>query len=787
MKSKYFLHVISLLALFISFLPVSHANALAAAAPPPVDMFQLPWDLGKAWVAIDGIDNGTKRPASSSHNYKLGGAIDFAPHNNMVTGENTSNFWVTAAAAGTVIQTATCYVTIAHDNGWITQYQFLGNIQVKLGDVVARNQRLGIIADGVKYKYCPGFQEINVPHVHFILRPSIIGATFAGWEVKYNSLFNRTTFTKGLITVGLFQPLLNVLDSPVTPTPTATQTGTTTPGTETPSPTPSPTASATPTPTLSGPYVSTVVNTQSINVNETALATVSLNNVPAEGYTSSEFTCTYNASLVEVSNILVTNLFGADAAVAINGPNTQSGNFIVAIAGSHGNKANSGAAFTFNAKGLQPGQTTLECKARVSTGNNVLTAIGFVSTSLTVLGGTPSPTFTPTPVGSPTPTTTPASSTPTVTPSPAPNTNTPTPTPSGPTSTPTPSSTPGGPPVTVTPTATVSDWLTFTNAKYGFQFQYPKDGQIADGTTDNFARIDLPFAGGTNLREKFLEVIVAENVNPCRSPLGTSSMLQTSETVVINGITFLKETGEDRGAGNIHQWIAYSTSRNNACVSLDFILHSLNPDNFPTPPPVFDFPAESAVFGQIVSTYLWLAGPTPTSTLVQTATPTSTGAVQTPTPTSTSTPVDTATPTSTPANPGMLTGQVLASKPVTVSLYDATNTLVTSVTANINGTFSLNAPAGTYTVRATASGFLGAQGSTTLTAGNTSPIPTISLLAGDIDGNNVIDQFDALTIGMSYNTATPSEADLNNDGTINVLDLELLAKNYRKTGPVPWQ
>jgi hypothetical protein len=135
----------------------------------------------------------------------------------------------------------------------------------------------------------------------------------------------------------------------------------------------------------------------------------------------------------------------------------------------------------------------------------------------------------------------------------------------------------------------------------------------------------------------------------------------------------------------------------------------------------------------------------------------------------------------------MLTGQVLASKPVTVSLYDETDTLVVSVTANTNGTFSLNAPDGTYTVRATAAGFLVAQGTATFAAGNTSTLPTISLLAGDIDGNNVIDQFDAMTIGMGYNTATPSEADLNSDGTINVLDLELLAKNYRKTGPVPWQ
>ena len=103
MKSNYLFRAMSLLALLISFLPFNNASALASLTPPPADMFQLPWELGKAWVALDGIDNGSKRPASSSHNYKLGGAIDFAPRDNMVTGENTSSFWVTAAAAGTVI------------------------------------------------------------------------------------------------------------------------------------------------------------------------------------------------------------------------------------------------------------------------------------------------------------------------------------------------------------------------------------------------------------------------------------------------------------------------------------------------------------------------------------------------------------------------------------------------------------------------------------------------------------------------------------------------------------
>jgi hypothetical protein len=381
--------------------------------------------------------------------------------------------------------------------------------------------------------------------------------------------------------------------------------------------------------------VSTVVNPATINVGESAVVTVSLNNVPAEGYTSAEFTCTYNASFVEVSNITVTNLFGTDPAVAINGP--QNGSFIVAIAGSNGNKATtSGAAFTFNAEGLQAGQTAIECEARVSKGDNILTSIPSTGTNLTIVGSAATPTFTPTPA----PSSTPTSSTPVGSPTPT-------------------SSTPVG-----SPTAT--------------------------------------------------------STTPEGSPTPTSSTPVGSATPTATQST---------------------------------------PDGSPTPT---------------------------SSTPVGTATPTSATPVESPTPTS-STPVGSPTPTSTPANPGILTGQVLAGKPVTVSLYDATNTLITSVAANANGTFTLSALAGNYTVRATASGFLSAQGSVSLTAGSTSTMPTVTLLAGDIDANNVIDQLDAMTIGMNYNAATPTAADLNNDGVINVLDLELLAQNYRETGPIAWQ
>jgi hypothetical protein len=734
MKNNHLLRAVCLSILIISLLPVHSVNALVAAAPPPADMFQLPWDQGIAWYAIDGIDNGTKRPLNSSHNYQLGGAIDFAPKVTMVTGMDTSNFWVTAAADGTVIQTASCYLTISHASGWITQYFFLGKIQVKLGDVVTRNQRLGIIADGVRIPYCPGSQDINIPHLHFVLRPSILGATFAGWEVHYNSVLNWTYFSKGLNIVGLYKPLLNVFDTPPTETPTATATST-------------PTSVPSPTPT--GPYVSTVIEPRNISIGGTALATVSLNNVPAEGYTSAEFTCSYTAGLFTVSNITTSSLFGPDTVSVINGPHDQS--FIVAVAASDSNKATtSGTAFTFNVTGTQSGQTTLECRARVSQGNDSLTEIAFVADTLTILGDTSTATSTPTnapPVETSTPTATATSTTPT--------------------------STPG------------SDWITFTDMTYGFRFLYPKEGQIEVGATDSHTIIDLPRVPGTNLGHKYVEVFAGETTGTCQSPLTTS--MSTSETVVINGLTFLKQTGQDGTAGHINKWTAYSTARNNVCVNLDFVLRAADPGNFETPPPLYDEALESAVFGQIVGTYAWLELPTATPTDSSTATPTSTPTGSA-TATSTATPAEspTATPTSTPSSTNaVITGQVLASKLVTINVYDANNVVV-ATSSNADGTFNLEVLPGTYIVIASADGFLDAQRTVTLTTGITTTLPTINLPAGDIDGNGVINQFDAITIGMSYNLSEPATADLNNDGVINVLDLEALAKNYRKTGPVSW-
>lgn len=590
MKLKNIMQIFLLFAMLLSIDP-EKAEALVPPAAPPVDMFQLPWELGLSWVPYDGFDNGTRRPITSPHYYLNGGAVDFAPHAGMVVGEDTSNYWVAAAAAGVVTTVSSCHIVIDHGNGWTTEYWHLANIQVKTSDVVARNQKLAVIADNISVQVCTG-NEHPGPHLHFVMRPSMKDTKFAGWTINFDPKTNVTTYTKNGQTVNKYEPLLNVMSTTGTSTPTNTPVSSntptstsTTPPTNTSTPTstvvatnsPTPTATSvitTDTPTITttpaitdtptipvgtatftntpvftntptatgtvlptGPYVLTDVTQSNLFVGQTSPATVSLLNVPVEGYVSAEFTCTYDANLLSVSNITLAGLFGPNPVVAINGP--QNGSFILAMVAINGNKATtSGPVFTFDVTALQAGQAPVQCTARVSKGQSIYETIAFIGDIVNIQGA-------------------------------------------------------------VTPT-------------------------------------------------------IATATNP--GPL-----------------------------------------------------------------------------------------------------------------------------------PPLLTGQVHATKPVTISLYNLDSTLAAAIPANPDGTFNLNAAAGSYTVVASAEGYLKAQAPITLTNGVTTTMPTIDLIAGDVDGNGAINQLDALTIGMNYNGSIPTAADLNNDGVINVLDLQMLAAHYGLSGAIVWQ
>jgi hypothetical protein len=115
-------------------------------------------------------------------------------------------------------------------------------------------------------------------------------------------------------------------------------------------------------------------------------------------------------------------------------------------------------------------------------------------------------------------------------------------------------------------------------------------------------QVVLPIVtAGTNLLSKIIQVHVREGISPCNSPAVENQI--SSENVTINNTAFLKQTGEGAVAGNRYNTTAYSTTHNNACISLSFVLHSVNPGNYVPPLPEFDVAAESAVIGSTMSTY----------------------------------------------------------------------------------------------------------------------------------------------------------------------------------------
>lgn len=148
----------------------------------------------------------------------------------------------------------------------------------------------------------------------------------------------------------------------------------------------------------------------------------------------------------------------------------------------------------------------------------------------------------------------------------------------------------------VPPTAVPSN--TYVNSKYGFTFTMPANSSLTT-FSDNRARVMLPFTTGMNLTEKYLDVLVTEGLAQCKATSFTNPASDSSN-VTINGINFLVENGTDSALGNVYEWKAYSTVRNNACVSMNFILHSAD-----TGAPVFDKTAESSAFDALISTFGW--------------------------------------------------------------------------------------------------------------------------------------------------------------------------------------
>jgi hypothetical protein len=142
-----------------------------------------------------------------------------------------------------------------------------------------------------------------------------------------------------------------------------------------------------------------------------------------------------------------------------------------------------------------------------------------------------------------------------------------------------------------------SDWLTYANSDCAYEIRIPPGSTITLGSDSD--RIDLPFAEGTNLHEKYIEVTCLPAATGCSSMYGEGSR-------EFNGTMFSFYEGADAGAGNFWNWITYTTIAGTMCTDLSFTLHSVNAMNYTPPIPEYDQAAESAVFDEIMDTFTWV-------------------------------------------------------------------------------------------------------------------------------------------------------------------------------------
>jgi hypothetical protein len=146
-----------------------------------------------------------------------------------------------------------------------------------------------------------------------------------------------------------------------------------------------------------------------------------------------------------------------------------------------------------------------------------------------------------------------------------------------------------------------ADVISYTNDKLGFSIQFPRVWQTADETA-NPAIYEVPASVGTTLVRKTFEILTTDNAGDCKETTysGTSG---SPEKATINGVNFLKETGSDVGAGNIHDWTSYSVMKGSTCINLTFVLHSVAAGVYSTEPAPFDRVEESKMFDAMISTF----------------------------------------------------------------------------------------------------------------------------------------------------------------------------------------
>jgi len=179
--------------------------------------------------------------------------------------------------------------------------------------------------------------------------------------------------------------------------------------------------------------------------------------------------------------------------------------------------------------------------------------------------------------------------------------------------------------------------------------------------------------------------------------------------------------------------------------------------------------------------------PTVEPTSEPTTEPTSEPTVE---PTSEPTPEPTGEPTSEPTNAD-LSGQIILAGRAGNNWSGATakiNSVEQTAISNANGNFEIaDVPTGLHTISTDAPGYLSAVCSDVTVTAPQMVLAPVSLLAGDINDDDMVDIVDATIVGTSFGqTGSDVPADITLDEIVDIFDIVLVSVNYGEAGPKVW-
>lgn len=157
----------------------------------------------------------------------------------------------------------------------------------------------------------------------------------------------------------------------------------------------------------------------------------------------------------------------------------------------------------------------------------------------------------------------------------------------------------------------VAGQKTYRNEEYGFEFKYPKDSKLQEGTRFAFdLSLSLPFTSGTKLTDKHMSIVIKEN----STSEDCFGLIKWKGVTEINGMEFHYIPGfkwEHAMGGKSFFASDYSTIKNNNCISLEFRIGLTDPTGFvdpsvPIPPDPPEEDLDTEVFDKILSTFRFL-------------------------------------------------------------------------------------------------------------------------------------------------------------------------------------